>query len=173
MEIEDRELFLKYALPCASTLVKRGSVTQDHIDNLIVMVSNGQMPKENAEEMFKVATAVCGHIAERMNKQKIDTEVVRQYFLFEHSPVVDQRYDLMHDFNPVDCKTYTGVVSKTENGYAIVRTSLGERKYKTVFARDVKENDKVVVHFDFIIEKISDETAEKMENARLEYEKRN
>ena len=172
MEIEDRALFLKYALPCAGTLVKRGVVSQAHVDHLVALVSEGHVPVEKEEEMFKVANAMCKHIAERMGKPKIDSEVIREYFLLEHSKVVDERYELMRDFNPVDCRTYAGVVLKIEEGHATVRTNLGERVYRTTFARDLKENDKVAVHFDFVIEKISNQTAKKMQMAELKYEKR-
>lgn len=171
MRISDRLLFLRYALPCASTLVKRGAVNQQHIDDLILMVSNNRVPKENVEKMFKVANVMCGNIAKRMGKSSVDTNVIRRYFLLEHSKVVDDRYQLMRDFNPIDCKTYAGKVISIANGGAIVDTSLGKKRYKTVFAKGVKENDKVAVHYDYIIEKISDYTAKKMREAEVRYAK--
>ncbi|MGD0728766.1 MAG: hypothetical protein ABR981_01685 [Candidatus Micrarchaeaceae archaeon] len=173
MKIEDRKLFLKYALPCASTFVTRGTLTQEHLNDLIRTVSDDNLPNENVEEMFKVANAMCKIIAMRMNKSSIDSEVIRQYFLLEHSKVVDDRYELMRDFNPIDCKTYAGIVTKTENGHAIVKTSRGEREYKTLFAKNAREKDMVVVHFDFIVELITEDTFKKMQTAELEYGKRN
>lgn len=159
---KDRLLFLKYALPCASTLVKRGNVKQEYINELILMVSNNKAPEETAEAMFKVANAMCDSIANRMDKSNVDSEVIRQYFLLEHSKVVDDRYELMRDFNPVDCRTYPGRVVRLGNGSAIVDTKLGEKNYKTIFAKGLKQNDKVVVHYDYIIEKIPEAIAEQM-----------
>ena len=166
MRISDRLLFLKYALPCASTLVRRGNVKQEYLDSLILMVSDNRVPKENAEEMFRVANAMCESIAARMKKSSIDTEVIRQYFVMEHSKVVDDRYELMRDFNPVDCRTYTGEVVSLEDGEAVVSTVLGNRRYKTLFAKDIKKNDKVIVHYDYVIEKLPEAIAEKMQSQR-------
>lgn len=173
MTIVDRLLFLKYALPCAGTLVKRGGVSQDYVDRLILQVSRGSEPDRGAERMFVVANVMCTRIAKEMHKKSVDSEVIRNYFLFNHSKVVDDRFDLMKDFNPVDCKTYAGKVIDVHDGYATVETVLGRKKYNTIFEKGVKKNDDVVVHFDFIIEKILPETAEKMNEMRAAYEKGN
>lgn len=162
MKIEDRRLFLKYALPCAGTLVKRGDVKKEYVDQLIGIVSDGNVPEEDAESMFKIANAMCGKIAERMGKKTVDTEVIRTYFLLEHSDVVDDRYALMGDFNPVDCKTYAGTVTQKDGDYATVETRLGRKRYRTAFTRDLKEKDRVVVHWDFIVEKAPKFFVEKM-----------
>lgn len=162
MNGEDRLLFLRYALPCASTLVRRGNVTQDHVSNLTKMVSQNKIPPEGSESMFVVANAMCDKIAKRMGKSQVDSEVIRTYFLLEHSEVVDDRFKLMKDFNPVDCKTYPGKVISTGSQTAVVETSLGRKDCKMIFAPDVKEGDDVVVHYDYIIERITSETAQKM-----------
>jgi len=167
VKIDDRILFLKYALPCASTLVKRGVVTQEHVNSLIALVSDGEVPKEGAENIFKIANAMCESIAGRMGKGAVDAEVIRTYFLLEHSKVVDDRFESMKDFDPVACKTYAGKVAEVNGCFAIVETILGKQRYKTVFAKEVKKNDNVAVHFDFIVEKISAAIAGKM-NERME-----
>lgn len=152
MKPEDRRLFFKYALPCAGTLVKRGKVTQEYINGLVELVSNGGLPEDKAESIFKVANAMCPVVAEKMGKRGIDSDVIRQYFLLEHSAVVDDRYELMGDFDPVACKTYKGKVMRVEDGHAVVRTSLGEKPYRTTFAKQVQEGDEVVVHWDYVVE---------------------
>lgn len=162
MIIEDRLLFLKYALPCAGTLVRRGNVSKEYIDKLTKMVSEGRVPKEDAESMFKVATAMCNSIAERMNKEAVDADVIRTYFLLEHSEVVDDRFNLMKDFNPVDCKTYSGKVAGIGEGFANVRTRLGEKRYKTDFAKDLHTGDTVIVHWDYVVEKAPEDFLRRM-----------
>lgn len=162
MEISDRMLFLKYALPCAGTLVKRGVVSQVYVDGLIRKVSSGELPEAGAESIFKVANAMCGFLARKEGKSIIDSGVIRDYFLMKHSEVVDERYALMKDFNPADCRTYAGRVLKAAEGRATVDTPLGEREYRTDFCKDAKEGDTVAVHFDFVIEKVSAETASRM-----------
>lgn len=166
MKIEDRMLFLRYALPCAGTLIRRGNVTQQYVDNLIKSVSNDIEPEGSAEKMFIVANAMCNHFAREMKKRSIDSEVIRRYFLIEHSRVVDERYELMKDFDPVDCKTYLGKVLKVNNGHATLETRLGKRSYRTDFVKDLREGDNAVVHWDFVVEKISEALAKKMKMNR-------
>lgn len=157
LRISDRLLFLKYALPCANTLVTRGKVSQEYIDNLVELVSEGGIPEDGTEKIFKVATAMCDSIGRRMCKDTVDSEVIRQYFLLEHAPVVEDRYKLMHDFNPVDCKTYSGKVLDVTDGHAVVETKLGKKDYRTSFAKDVKKGDVVAVHFDYIVERVPEQ----------------
>jgi hypothetical protein len=173
MMVEDKLLFLKYALPCASTLVRRGVVSQDYVDNLIRLVSEGKVPEKGAESMFKVANAVCEYIARDMGKSTIDAKVIRSYFLLNHSKVVDERFETMKDFNPTDCKTYSGIVTEVNGDSAVVETVLGRKRYRTDFCSDVKKDDRVAVHFDFIVEKISAELSKRMNEARVAYEERN
>lgn len=162
MRIKDRLLFLKYALPCAGTLVKRGKVSQEYIDTLVRLVAEGNVPEEDAEKIFRVATAMCDAIGSRMGKGAVDCDVIRQYFLLEHSEVVDDRYKLMGDFNPTDCKTYAGKVLEVDGDSALIETRLGKKEYRTVFAKGVRSGDMVVVHFDFIVEKVPDGFRERM-----------
>ena len=116
------------------------------------MVASNDAPKYDAEDIFKIAEAMCDAIRERMGKSDVDSQVIRQYFLLEHSDVVDDRYNLMGDFDPVSCKTRMGRVITIGADHAIVETSLGKSQYRTEFARDLKPGDNVVVHWDFIVE---------------------
>ena len=52
MKIEDRNLFLKYALPCIHTLVKRGTVSKNYADNLLENVSNNKTIPKGSEDIF-------------------------------------------------------------------------------------------------------------------------
>ena len=124
---EDRLLFLRYALPCAGTLVNRGKVSQRYVDQAVRLVSQNKAPRAKVEGIFKIANAMCGSIAKRMRKRNVDSKVIRQYFLLEHSDVVEDRYKLMGDFDPESCKTYPGTVTDLKNGKAVVKTSLGRK----------------------------------------------
>ena len=162
MIVKDRLLFLKYALPCAGTLVRRGNVTQERISDLVGLVSRGEVPEEQAEGMFKVAMAMCASIADRMGRNSIDAQVIRTYFLLEHSEVVDDRYRLMKDFDPVACRTYAGRVVDAAAGRATEETSLGSKTYRTDLSGALKAGDAVVVHWDFVVERPPAEFYEKM-----------
>jgi hydrogenase maturation factor len=166
MRIEDRLLFLKYALPCAGAFIRRGNVSQGYVDGLIKMVAEGNVPAERAETMFKVADAQCEAIATKEGKSSIDSDVIREYFLVEHSRVVDDRFELMRDFDPVACKTYVGVVRSIGSESAVVETRLGKGHYKTLFARGVKVGDKVITHYDFVIEKVSADAAKWLQKVK-------
>jgi hydrogenase maturation factor len=155
---EDRMLFLKYALPCAGWYVYIKQMTQEHLDDLVSQVSCGKVPKEDAESIFKVAKFHCTR-----EKGHMDAETIRNYFLFDHNKHVEEMEALAPNKKHIDSRTYPGKVLEVNEESAVVATSNGKKEYKTAFAKEVKEGDRVVVHYDFIIEKISDETARKME----------
>ena len=165
MKITNRLLFFRYALPCAGTLVRRGKVSQERVDELIGEVSRNKIPEQHSEDMFKVANAMCSVIAMRAEKRAVDSKVIRDYFLLEHEKVVQDRFEQMRDFNPTECRTYLGEVTKIGSGFASIRTRLGVRKYRTDFARNLKVKDKVIVHWDFIVERAPDAYLEKNEQA--------
>ncbi len=171
MRISDRLLFFRYALPCAGTLVKRGTISQRQLDEMITQVASGSEPEPGAETVFKVAIAMLDHYAGAMGKEAVDAEVIRRYFLLEHSEVVDERARLMGDFSPASCKTYPGRVVSTDGDRAIVETRLGRHEYRTDFANGVEKGDTVVVHWDFVVERIPQSTANDMESARRRHEK--
>lgn len=173
MNPNDRILFLKYALPCATTLVKRGTASQENVSDMIVQVSKGIAPQDGSERIFVVANAMCNLIRREKGKNEIDAEVIREYFLLRHSQVVDERFELMKDFNPVDCKTYAGTVIEVENDFAIVETKIGRKKCKITFVRDVAKWDLVVIHYDYIIERIDEKMAKAMQMVASSNAKRN
>ena len=82
MEIEEKSrlLFMKYALPCAGTLVKRGSVTKEYINRLIEAVKNNAVIPKNAEKIFKVAFSACSLIAIDTGKKEIGEKIIRKYY---------------------------------------------------------------------------------------------
>ncbi|MCX6816049.1 MAG: hypothetical protein NT120_04325 [Candidatus Aenigmarchaeota archaeon] len=163
MNIEDksRVLFMKYAIPCAGTLVSRGNIKKKDVDVLIDAVKNNKSIPKDTEKVFKVAFSACSILAMDAGKKKIDADVIHDYYLFKHDKMIDMRYEEMGDFDPDLCRIRPGVVKKVLHGIAIVENSAGSKKYRTNYC-DVKEGDLVVTHWDFVIEKISRETAEKM-----------
>ncbi|MBI2597875.1 MAG: HypC/HybG/HupF family hydrogenase formation chaperone [Candidatus Diapherotrites archaeon] len=161
MKQSDRLLFLKYAAPCATTLVQRKKLSEKEFEEMILSLKKGIVPKGVPEKIFKVAFAMCSAMALRDGK-KIDEKIIREYFWFGHDAVVDERFELMRDFDPVQCKTYPGVVAKISGKSAMVKTSFGEKEYFSVFAPQIKKGDFVVVHRGFVVEKVGKKTAEKI-----------
>ena len=155
MEIKEdsRLLFMKYALPCAGTLVKRGQVAQKDVDRLINIVKNGGKIPKDVEKIFKVAFSACSLLAIDRKKNNIDSDVIREYFLRKHDDVIDKRHAEMGDFDPESCRIRIGSCESVENGFATVITSQGKKKYRTDFITNPRKNDIVITHWDFIVEK--------------------
>jgi len=158
MEIKDKRLFLKYALPCGKILVKRGWIKQKYLDDMLEMVVKNKPININLKGVFVVASSVCSLIAMKRGKEFIDSGVIRDYFWNEHDYMVDKRFGEMGDFDPEECRIYPGRVLKVEEK-ANVMTSKGEGSYRKDFVPDIKEGNFVVTHYDFIVEKINEETS--------------
>jgi hydrogenase maturation factor len=162
MEITDKISFLKYALPAlAAGACGVDKFSKSQIDEFVKQVSENKIPDLDIEKTFKLANVMCNFVATRDKKTSIDTDVIREYFLFEHNKVLDDNAKL-EDHDIKTCKTYARKITNIEEGFAIVKTKIGEEKYSTAFLKDAKVGDIVAVHFSFITERISAETARKM-----------
>jgi hydrogenase maturation factor len=161
MEIADKGLFLKYALPCASVLVKRGWVSQKKIDELREAAVKGRNTEPDVKDIFVVAYSMCSLIAKKRDKKGIDADVIRSYFWEEHDDVVDERFRQFRDFSPKNCRVYPGKVLETGRGVK-VRTPAGVRTFRNVYKLDLSPGDYVTLHYDFVIEKIGEKEAEKL-----------
>ena len=67
----------------------------------------------------------------------------------------------MEDFGPETCRTYPGKVV-TINEMALGKTPIDEKKYRIDFLKDANVGDLVVVHRDFVIERIGKKVAGRM-----------
>jgi len=147
---------MKYALPCSDTLIKRGEVDENYIKKLFEIVKSGKDIPKNSEKIFKVAYSFCKKIGEKINKDPMDEDVIRRYFLYEHDDVVEKiGYEQ-------SCKVYPGLCLKIENGLAKIITPIGVNFYKMDFLPDLKENEYVVVHREFVVERVSKDLAKKL-----------
>ena len=154
-----RALFMKYALPCAGTLVKRGTVKGSEARDLMEKASSGiEMPK-GSEKIFKTALRECEKIARKSGKASIGTESVRKYFFFGHDDAVRKRYKKFRDFDPASCAVYPGKVKSAGDGKAVVETPMKASEFSTRLCPEIKKGDWVSVHRNFIAEKISPKLA--------------
>ncbi len=169
INIKNRQLFFKYAVPCAETLVHRGQKTQKFVDDLVEDISKNKEIESDCEENFKVAYAMCKLLAKRKNKKEIDDEIIREYYLFNHDEMVDKRFEQMGDFDPTECRIYSGQVIDISGNIASVKTILGTKKYRIDYNKDMKRGDFVTVHRKFVVEKISKELAEKLHELKENY----
>jgi len=164
-----KSLFLRYALPCGYTLVKRGIVTKSFLKETIRNIAEGKKVRGRPEKIFSTAILMCNRIAKKSGKRLIDKSTVRRYFLFEHDKIVSKRYNIFKDFNSMKCRTYSGKVLEVKNNKALVRTVVGKSKYKSDFYKGLKKGDYVVVHRDFIVERINEKMFKQLWSLKERY----
>ena len=161
MEITDRDLFLRYAIPCGDVLVKRGDLRQETLDRVRGKVIKKQEIKEDLETIFPIAVRMCRLLAKKSGKEIIDPEVIRDYFWHEHAKAVEWRAEIYPDLPREECLIYPARVVKLGKN-PLVETPLGEKQAKTDFVQRLNKDDWVILHYDYIVEKITREEAEKL-----------
>jgi hydrogenase maturation factor len=98
-----------------------------------------------------------------MGKSKIDKAVIRKYFWNEHSKAINWRHKIYKDFDKKLCKVYPGKAISIDKK-AIVLTPLGKTILKKDFVADIKVGDFVTVHYDYVVEKITNAEFRKLWN---------
>jgi hydrogenase maturation factor len=73
----------------------------------------------------------------------------------------------------MQCRLYSGKILSLKNRGATVQTIIGKRKYKTDLSKTFRIGDFVVVHRNFIIEKINKSLAKKLWKLKEIYFKSN
>jgi hypothetical protein len=163
LPIKDKELFLRYAIPCGEVLVNRGELKAGLLKKVTEAVENGQEVDAPVEDIFRVASRMCTIIAKRMGKTEIDEEVIRRYFLIEHEKAIRWRKLVRPDISVKDCKVYPAKVLKIDGNGALVRTPVGGKRLKDGFEKDLKKGDWVSAHYDYIPEKLKPEYVRRMQ----------
>ena len=113
--------------------------------------------------------------AKKTGKTFLDRDSIRRYFLFEHDNVVNRRYSMFRDFSTLRCRTYSGRVIKT-NGASMAQVEtllIGRRMYRIDFCKNIKKGDFVVVHRDFVAEKIGEAMFRRLWKIKENYFKSN
>jgi hydrogenase maturation factor len=161
LPIVDKELFLRYAIPCGEVLVNRGSLDPKLLKKAERIVTDGKTANIDSGKMFPTAAKMCTLIAHKMGKKAIDAAVIRRYFLFEHEKAVRWRMKLYPDVAPEKCIVFPARVLRSGE-LLLVNTPSGKKILDTRFAPEVKRGDWVATHYSYASEKIPSETAKKM-----------
>lgn len=161
---QTRRVFLKYALPaksCSTFFVKMEKISQEYnVENLINAVANNKKIPLGVEEGFQIALSMCNKLAKE-DGRLIDNEIVRRYFWYLHDDIVRKRYEKGLVANPRECIIYPGSVIRIDEK-ALVKTPFKAGYYRTDFTPNLEAGDKVVVHYSFIPEKISERIYKKL-----------
>jgi hypothetical protein len=155
LPIRNKELFLRYAIPCGEVLVKRGELKMELLEKLRDNTSHGQEVDVDLGAVFGVAARMCTIIARRMGKSAIDDEVIRRYFLVEHDRAIEWRRLVKPDIDARECRVYPGKVLKIDDSGALVRTPIGDRALRTDLAGGLRKGERVSTHYNYVSEKIS------------------
>jgi hydrogenase maturation factor len=155
---ETKRLFLRYAIPCGSVLVKRGKITQEKLDELKNSLLEGKKINDNLEEIFTFAMKMLDLTLKEMDKEKIDEEVIHKYFWEKHASAVSERSKTHKDIPVQKCFVLPGkVISK-----GLVDTPLGKRELDFSFLNNPKIGDYITLHYDYACEMIDEKTADRL-----------
>jgi hypothetical protein len=168
LPIRNRELFLRYAIPCGEVLVNRGELKGELLRQLNDSVKNRQEIDVPIERVFRVAARMCTILAKRMGRNDIDDEVIRRYFLLEHEKAIRWRKEIKPDLKISECLVYPGRVLRIDPDNVLVKTNLEEKLFRNGFAEGLKRKDWVSVHYDYVSEKIKADHVNKMLRRRHE-----
>ena len=147
---QTKRLFLRYAIPCSEVLIKRGNVKSSTIEKIRAKLVQNESVDVDLEKIFTIAIRMLKILARQQKKKKIDVETIHEYFWFRHFQAIEQRNMIYKDIPVQRCIVWPGIVKKET-----VKTPLGEKKYKKDFVPDANPGDCVVVHYDYIVEKIT------------------
>jgi hydrogenase maturation factor len=161
LPIENKELFLRYAIPCGQVLVKRGSLDPRLLKKAEKIVTDGKTANINPGEMFPTAAKMCTLLAHKMGKKVIDAVVIRRYFLFEHEKAVRWRMRIYPDVVSEKCIVFPARVLHSGE-LMLVNTPSGKKILDTRFAPEARRGDWVSMHYSYASEKITPDTAKRM-----------
>lgn len=145
MKIKDRRLFFAYALPCLKFLVEKGKISKRKAKSIICEYKAGKS-LEGCENIFKNALFYLEKIARKMKKNCIDEEVIRKYFQEFHNKIVEE-CKLSEE-----CKVKFGEVIRVRGEHVWVRVN-GKIKRFNSFVDYLKKGEKVVLHWNYVVDK--------------------
>ena len=168
------QYFFKYAWPCTEVILADKRISQQRFNDLKYAIENDITPsREVLEETYKVAFANLKELAARMSAERNqqinywDMEVIRKYFTEEeHNMLIDSEKAFFSRFPPSVrdlCKIHTAVIDKIETiaGKVIVFVSYQindkkiERRCINIYNLKLNPQDKVIIHYGYIIEKVN------------------
>ncbi|MBT4823887.1 hypothetical protein HN695_00790 [Candidatus Woesearchaeota archaeon] len=165
--------FFKYAWPCTEIILTDKRIPQQRFDDLKYAIENNITPsREILEDTYKVAFANLKELAERLSKEQNkeinywDMEVIQRYFTeAEHNMFIESEKAFFCKFPPAVkdlCKIHTAVIDKIEVisdriilfvKYKDDKGEEKERRCLNIYNLEIKPQDKVIIHYGYIIEK--------------------
>jgi hypothetical protein len=153
------QYFLRYALPCSYVLVDQKRLSKEAQEELRSRLLNDKnISKEELENTFTAAFRRIKELAEKMNKDHWDIEVIKKYWLEEHNKYIDKDDGMYSKFSKNFkelCKVYKAEVIEINKNILTVSYNDKTRKVFSDLIPNVKLNDKVTIHQGYAIEILS------------------
>jgi len=156
--ISPERYFLMYAYPCIRNLQHEHKLSKEDAKNLErILFENKAIKREYLESCFPSAFKRIKIVAEQMNRDYWDMDVLRKYWLEEHNRFIDagdgDYARALASFKEL-CKVHKAeVIDKKDNILSVKYDGIIRKVFATLVP-DVKKGDKVMIHLAFAIEKV-------------------
>jgi len=157
-QISPEQYFLKYSFPCSYTLVEMGQIDEKKFEELKEnTLKNKAMDRDELMRIYPAAFRRIKEVAEQMNKNIWDLDVIRKYFLEEHNKYIDAKdgnYKKFPQSFRDFCKVYKGKVIYKEKNMLTVQYGEKQRNVLSELLPNAKVGDTVIIHQGFAVEKL-------------------
>jgi hypothetical protein len=157
---KSEKYFFKYAFPCAQIKTKLSSLSLEEYNKLKENFLENKCPnKKTLKKDFGAAFRRIKKLAEKMNKEMWDFEVIQEYWIKNHNEVIEQgdgMYGIASEKFKELCKIHEAEVIEINNQTHELRVSYNnkQRIVSNFLVQDIKIGDKVRIHFAFAVEKV-------------------
>lgn len=163
MKVEN--YFLKYAFPCSFVLKQRGEIDDKIIARLErAAINNDKVSRELLERVYFRAFFRIKVLAEELEKDYWDLEVIKEYFLKRHNELLDGMFndkdDKGLDVDPKApkflknlCKVFVARIIKKGEDFLVVEYDNGKRRVvSNALVLEAKVGDNVSIHYGYAVE---------------------
>jgi len=151
--------FFKYAFPCAQVKIRRGTLTVEEYNNLRkLFLENNPPDKETLEKIFPPAFKRIKKLADKMNKEVWDPEVIKEYWTKEHNRLIDNKDGMYAEASETLkdlCKIHEAEVIEKKANKLLVKYDDKKRAVFNFLIPDINIRDKVTIHYAHAIEKVN------------------
>ena len=150
------QYFFNYAFPCAQVLLDLKKIDQRTYDELKKLFYENQAPSRYVlEKIFASAIRRLKSIAEKVNKDYWDIDIIKKYFHEQHNHFIDMKegdYEKFGENFRGICKVHVAEVIEKKGNVLTVKNSKTIRKILGDKIAQARVGDRVTVHLGFGIE---------------------
>lgn len=149
--------FVKYAFPCSFVLRQQKKITQEDFVTLEdAALHQKVLNKVFLERVFVKAFERISVLAEEMNKNKWDLDVLREYFLVRHNEIIEGGQSTYANTPPVLnelCMVHKAKVIGKKDSVLIVEYGFGKKRpVNNDLVPNAKVGNTVTIHYGYAVE---------------------